>query len=169
MSGGYSVNIDELGTLITTLDEGAQEIRRANKQLADKGRGDFGSPLLVEAAGAFDEEWEWGLGKLDEAAENVIERLESAKRNYQELEDTVQESIAKVGEGVLGGAPPSIGGGIGSDGPAGGLPPGTGPGSPMGDGPVGGGIVSDPTPPGQSPGATGVAGSSISDILGGGS
>lgn len=89
---GYRVNIAELGRLITTLEDGAQQVRDANNELAAHGQlGMLGHETLTDSAHEFEETWRYGLGKLDEAAEAVIERLHSAKRNYQELDQAHAE------------------------------------------------------------------------------
>ncbi|WP_051399595.1 WXG100 family type VII secretion target [Haloechinothrix halophila] len=89
---GYRVNIAELGRLINTLEDGAQQVREANKNLAAHGQlGMLGHETLTGSAHEFEETWRYGLGKLDEAAEGVIERLHSAKRNYQELDEAHAE------------------------------------------------------------------------------
>lgn len=117
MGDGYAVNIAELGTLINTLDDGAQQIRRANKKLADKDQSDLGSEKIATAAGAFDEEWEWGLDKLDDAAKGVVERLRSARKNYQQLEEANRELLNKTEQGL----------GSGNAGEGSSRPPDTGP------------------------------------------
>ncbi|MPY96485.1 MAG: hypothetical protein GEU97_00510 [Actinophytocola sp.] len=89
---GYRVNVAELGKLITALEDGAQQVRDANKSLAAHGQlGMLGHEALTDSAHEFEETWRYGLGKLDEAAEAVIERLHSAKRNYQELDEAHAE------------------------------------------------------------------------------
>lgn len=114
MSGGYKVKLEELGKLITTLEDGAQDVREANKTLAALGQLDMlGHESLKKAAHEFEEDWRYGLDKLDEAAAEVIERLRVAKRNYQELEEANSDLFAAF-DGALGGqggATPNIPGG----------------------------------------------------------
>lgn len=95
--GGYEVNIAELGKLIQTLEDGAEQVRDANKTLAAVGQLDMlGNETLKVEAHRFEEKWDYGLGKLDEAAEGVIDRLESAKKNYAALEEEYDELFAKI-------------------------------------------------------------------------
>lgn len=142
MSDGYAVNIAELGTLIRTLEDGAEQVRQANKKLADGDRVDLGSETITSAAGAFEEEWEWGLDKLDEAAEHVIERLRSTKKNYQELEEGHRELLNKteqrIGDGTVGAPGSGLPGG-----PAGGAQRGGDQPSADQGAEVGGGTISD--------------------------
>jgi hypothetical protein len=70
----------------------------------------LGNDALKVEAHRFEEKWEYGLGKLDEAAEGVIERLTSAKKNYAALEEEYDELFAKIfpgGGGIGAGASPS--------------------------------------------------------------
>lgn len=132
MSGGYKVNIEALGKLIHTLEDGADQVREANKTLAATGQLNMlGNDALKNQAHKFEETWEYGLGKLDEAAKGVIERLQAAKQNYQELEEHYGEEIGRLipadggpptipGGGIMGGFQP---GGNGSS-PASGTPGG---------------------------------------------
>lgn len=95
--GGYKVNIAELGRLIQTLEDGAEQVRDANKTLAAVGQLEMlGNETLKGEAHRFEEKWDYGLGKLDEAAKGVIERLESAKKNYAALEAEYDELFGKI-------------------------------------------------------------------------
>ncbi len=110
---GYRVNIAELAKLIQTLDDGAHQVREANKTLAAQGQLDMlGHDALTGSAHEFEETWRYGLGKLDEAAEAVIERLEAAKANYEQLEDAhggLFDKVLPAAEGgAAGGSPPLI-------------------------------------------------------------
>lgn len=88
MGEGYSVNVAELAKLIETLEDGAEQVREANKTLSAQGQLDMlGHESLADAAEGFEEKWRYGLDKLDEAAEGVIERLQAAKKNYEALEE----------------------------------------------------------------------------------
>lgn len=70
------------------LADGARQVREANKTLAAVGQLDLlGHDALRGGAHAFEEKWRWGLDKLDEAAEAVIDRLRETKRNYEALEE----------------------------------------------------------------------------------
>ncbi|SFQ23377.1 hypothetical protein SAMN05421810_105284 [Amycolatopsis arida] len=150
MSNGYAVNVAELARLITTLEDGANEVREANKTLAAQGQLDLlGDDVLKNAAHEFEEKWRYGLEKLDEAAKGVIKRLESAKKNYEALEEEYAGAIDKIIPAGTGSPP-----GIGSSPPLvtdGNRPPGM-PGGP------------DSTLPGSAPE---VPDRSIGDVLGG--
>lgn len=112
MPDGYSVNIVELAKLIQTLEDGAQQVREANKTLAAQGQLDMlGHDALKNSAHEFEEKWHYGLDKLDEAAEGVIERLQAAKKNYQELDEAHSGLFDKILSGGGGGLGPEVPGG----------------------------------------------------------
>lgn len=95
-AGGYKVQLDELGKLINTLDEAANQITEANKTLSAMGqlRGMMGNETLADEAQAFEDTWEYGIEKLGEAATDVSERLVAVKDNYQKLEELNAELLA---------------------------------------------------------------------------
>lgn len=104
--GGYLVNVAALATLIDTLEDGAEQVREANKTLAAHGQLNMlGNDTLRDEAHEFEETWRYGLEKLDEAAEGVIERLQAAKKNYEALEDAHEGLFDKLypGSGAGGG------------------------------------------------------------------
>lgn len=120
---GYLVNIAALATLIDTLEDGAQQVREANKTLAAHGQLDMlGHDALKKSAHEFEEKWRYGLEKLDEAAAGVIERLEAAKKNYEALEDAHAGLFDKLLQHDGGGG----GGGTAADIPGGGFTGGIG-------------------------------------------
>ncbi|TCP53119.1 excreted virulence factor EspC (type VII ESX diderm) [Tamaricihabitans halophyticus] len=159
---GYAVHIQELGKLITGLENASEEITAANKTLAAQSTlGLLGNETLATAGEEFEETWEYGIEQLGEAAEGVTERLAEAKRNYQELEETNEAIFSGNGDT---GSPPLI-----TDSNSQGLPSGSGqptgqPGAVPGtevagqQGPTGDRSLED----------TGFAPRSIADRLGGG-
>jgi ribosome modulation factor len=57
-AGGYEVNIAELGRLIQTLEDGAEQVRDANKTLAAVGQLEMlGNDALKVEARRFEEKW----------------------------------------------------------------------------------------------------------------
>ncbi|WP_037317951.1 hypothetical protein [Amycolatopsis orientalis] len=145
---GYTVKVAELGKLIGDLETGADRMADANRKLAGGGAwGALGNDELAKSGMDFEEAWEFGVGRLGDAAESVTERLKTAQRKYQKLEAEFGEGLNKFADlipGPEGGQIPAPGGTGGPD-PA--------PKFPLGDdgGPVGGGYTGG-----------------ITDILGGG-
>lgn len=149
---GYSVKIAELGNLIGDLETAAGRMADANKKLAGGGAwGALGNETLGKAGMDFEEAWEYGIGRLGEASEDVTERLKSAQQKYQQIEEQYGDGLNKLGELIPGPDEGPVGGGI-----TGGMPqangqsggPDLGPKNvgdqrfPIGDnGPVGGGYT----------------------------
>lgn len=125
---GYTVKIAELGKLIGDLETGAGRMADANKKLAGGGAwGALGNEDLAKTGMDFEEAWEFGIGRLGEAAEGVTERLKKAQQKYQKMEEEFGGDLDKFAELIPGGS-----GG-----------PGPSPRFPLGDdgGPVGGGYT----------------------------
>ncbi|WP_116041769.1 hypothetical protein [Amycolatopsis palatopharyngis] len=67
--GGYKVNIAELGRLIQTLEDGAEQVRDANKTLAAVGQLEMlGNETLKGEAHRFEEKWESGPSMVAQRA-----------------------------------------------------------------------------------------------------
>lgn len=86
---GYAADLAEFGGLIGTLADGSQLIRVASGALTTHGR--LGHPVLADAAREFEESWRHDLVALATAAEDVVERLHDAARDYQALDETAAE------------------------------------------------------------------------------
>ena len=113
---GYAVKVGELGKLIDDLGTAAGRMADANKKLGGGGAfGSLGTAELGKAGVEFEEAWSFGIGRLGEAASGVTERLEAAKRKYEEIEARFGGELSGFGSAVLGGGPPGghapVGGG----------------------------------------------------------
>jgi hypothetical protein len=114
---GFEVDLDELGRLIRTLENCANQVRAANAELggfssADEMSSGFamtvnpdaaaerldtlGNEELAGAAVAFASKWRYGLDKLDEAAGEVIGRLEETRQSYQHLDQSHAEMYGQI-------------------------------------------------------------------------
>lgn len=108
MSDGYQVDAAALDGLIQTLDDAASDVRAANAALGGypQGMDDnwaariaveddagsqrmelFGAESLADAASGFADKWRYGLDKLEEAAEEVVDQLEETRRDYLDMEE----------------------------------------------------------------------------------
>ncbi|EMD27102.1 hypothetical protein [Amycolatopsis azurea] len=148
---GYTVKIAELGKLIGDLETGADRMADANKKLSGGGAwGALGNEDLAKSGMDFEEAWEFGIGRLGEAAEGVTARLKTAQQKYQKMEEEFGGGLNKLAELIPDPADgPSAGGTPEPDGRGG---PDLSPRFPLDDGgPVGGGYTGG-----------------ITDILGGG-
>ncbi|MFE6612729.1 hypothetical protein [Amycolatopsis sp. NPDC057786] len=147
---GYTVKIAELGKLIGDLETGAGRMADANKKLSGGGAwGALGNEDLAKTGMDFEEAWEFGIGRLGEAAEGVTERLKKAQQKYQKMEEEFGGDLNKFAELI----PAPVDGPQGGGTPKPGGAPDPSPRFPLGDdgGPVGGGYTGG-----------------ITDILGGG-
>lgn len=108
MTTGFQVDLPAIDRLIRTLEEGAERVREANAELGGYGSVEelddagglvglvegaserlevLGNETLAVAAQRFAAKWRYGLDKLDEAAEAVLDRLHDTRRTYQAVED----------------------------------------------------------------------------------
>lgn len=101
MGDGYRLQVDELGGLITSLDEAAGRMTAANGQLRAASAEDLGSRDLDGAGRVFQDRWEYGIGKIADAAGKMTEALQATKRQYEDIEKAVAELFPDPG-----GAPP---------------------------------------------------------------
>jgi hypothetical protein len=132
---GFQVDLPAVDRLISTLEEGAQRVREANAELGgyagveeldDAGGfgGRFrgmpermevlGNSSLAEAAQRFATKWRYGLDKLDEAAEAVLDRLHDTRRTYHAVDDACRRLFeglaAPLGDSATGAPGASTGG-----------------------------------------------------------
>lgn len=98
---GYTVQIDELGKLIDNLDTAAERITQANKALAGHSfLGELGNEALGNSGMSFEDEWEYGIGKLGDAAEEVTDGLTEARKSYQKVEEMHAELFGDIADGL---------------------------------------------------------------------
>lgn len=113
---GYAVKVGELGKLVDDLGTAADKMAGANKKLGGGGAfGSLGTAELGRAGVEFEEAWGFGIGRLGDAASAVTERLEAAKRKYEQIEaqfggelGTFEAAVpgdGPVGGGYTGGVP----------------------------------------------------------------
>ncbi|MBE1576509.1 hypothetical protein ACFORH_05730 [Amycolatopsis roodepoortensis] len=114
---GYTVKIAELGKLIGDLETGAGRMADANKKLSGGGAwGALGDEGLAKSGMDFEEAWEFGIGRLGEAAEGVTERLKKAQQKYQKMEEEFGGDLDKFAELIPDGSGPSPRFPLGDDG-----------------------------------------------------
>lgn len=111
MTTGFQVDLPAIDRLIRTLEDGAERVREANAELGGYGSVEelddagglvgriegryerlevLGDETLAGAAQRFADKWRYGLDKLDEAAEAVLDRLHDTRRTYQAVEEAAR-------------------------------------------------------------------------------
>ncbi|MCU1681532.1 MAG: hypothetical protein JWQ81_2271 [Amycolatopsis sp.] len=99
MAGGYQVDLNEMGTLITTLQQAKDRMTDANKALGDSTPSDMGSREIDSAGAEFQDRWKYGIGKIAEFSGAVVDGLTKAKQAYADVES---EAIAALGQSPSG-------------------------------------------------------------------
>jgi hypothetical protein len=125
MPDGYEVDPAALDGLIQILDDAASYVRDANAELGGSaGMGDpdsigevidaareaedertdlLGNDSLAGAAADFADKWRYGLDKLDEAAQEVIGRLQETRQTYDAAEDDGVNVFSSISDTLNGG------------------------------------------------------------------
>lgn len=95
--GGYRVNLEQMDTLVTTLQQAKERMTNANNALKNSSASDMGSRDIDSAGGEFQERWEYGIGKVAEFSGTVAEGLAKARQVYADMEQKVTETLGKAG------------------------------------------------------------------------
>src|SRR4051794_38968813 len=107
MSGGYRVDLGRMGSLIKTMEQAKERMTNANNALKNSTPSDMGSRDIDSAGGAFQDRWEFGIGKIAEFSGTVAEGLTKAKEVYADMEAKVTESFGHSQGGQAGAVPPA--------------------------------------------------------------
>lgn len=78
--GGYRVNLDQMISLITTLQQAKERLSNANNALKNSSATHMGSRDIDSAGGEFQDRWEYGIGKIAEFSGTVADGLSKAKQ-----------------------------------------------------------------------------------------
>lgn len=103
MAAGFTIDLDEVHTLVDTLDHAEERMTRATDRLRDVGPKDLGSPFIDEAAAAFQDDWEHGIEKIAELTGDITEGLRTALKHYRELDESVRDAY-RGDPGTVGGS-----------------------------------------------------------------
>jgi hypothetical protein len=82
VNGGFLVDVAALDQLITSLSETAERMHAANDRLRAASAADLGGADVDRAAAGFQSRWEYGIGKISQAAEKMTDSLRQAKGLY---------------------------------------------------------------------------------------
>jgi hypothetical protein len=77
--------------LVDQLDHAEDRMKSANGALRDTGARDLGSKDIDHAGAEFQDRWEYGIGKLAEAAGKMLEGLKATKKQYSDAESAISQ------------------------------------------------------------------------------
>lgn len=103
MAAGFTIDLDEVSTLVDTLDHAEERMTRANDRLRDVGPKDLGSPYIDQAAAEFQDDWEHGIEKIAELTGDITEGLRKAIKHYRELDESIKDAYSGGDPGVVSG------------------------------------------------------------------
>lgn len=95
---GYRLDVAGLSGLTDQLDHAEQNLTNANDALKNLAPEDLGSHGIDSAAGDFQDRWEYGIGKLAEAAGKMVESLKATSKQYDEIEAAVIKTLPDLGQ-----------------------------------------------------------------------
>lgn len=102
MAGGYKVELGELETLVSTLENAEKSMTSANDALRDSSAKDLGSASLDKAGNDFQDKWEYGIGKLAELSEKMAKGLKQTEKTYEHAEQEIKKLFPDMPSGSSG-------------------------------------------------------------------
>lgn len=111
MGNGYQIDLGEMKSLVSTLENAEESMKGADNALKDASPFDLGSAHLDSAGKAFQDAWEYGIGKIADLSGKMTEGLQGTLKTYQEAEDNISKlfpngSDSGGGSTGHGGTPP---------------------------------------------------------------
>lgn len=103
MSTGFEIDLNEMNTLVNTLEHAEERMTRANDRLRDLGPKDLGSPFIDEAAADFQDRWEDGIDSIADLTGDITEALRAAMKVYRKIDESVQDTFSGD-QGKVGGS-----------------------------------------------------------------
>jgi hypothetical protein len=101
---GYTVDIGTLNELVSSLEHAADLLTTASDGLRDASANDLGSPELVKAGAAFQQHWEYGIGRIARLSSVMAGGLRDTSTAYQTIEDATARAFSS-GAGTLSMSP----------------------------------------------------------------
>lgn len=92
------IDIPEFTKLINQLESAADYMRAATERLRDAGCDGLGWSFLDNAARNFHSEWGYGIKKIGELSEELVEGMKAAKQLYETQDEMNRRLIHGVGE-----------------------------------------------------------------------
>ena len=100
MNDGFLVDVPGLGQLIASLSEAADRMRTANGRLRAASAADLGSGVLDYAARDFQDRWEYGIGKISDTSEKMIDSLRETTQLYEQIDQAIAKLVPDPGATV---------------------------------------------------------------------
>lgn len=96
MGDFFKVDLDVLSKMTSTLEQAGEQMDQALQAFGAAEDGQIGPQTIVGAAKDFQSTWKYGLGQLQQAIKECTEGVDKVHQNYQETEQTVQQSLQKI-------------------------------------------------------------------------
>lgn len=103
MSGGFKIDIGEVGGLVDTMEHAGDRMTRANDTLKDLSPSDMGSEDIDESAGEFQDRWEHGIEKIIEFSRGLTDGLRQARDRYIEIDGGAASALGNMSSELAGG------------------------------------------------------------------
>lgn len=92
----FSVDIGGLDALSKNLQRTIDNTDSATKRLEKAGTDSLGPEFLDEACSDFRSDWKEGLDKVREAVDKIKDSMNAAKKDYAELEESINKNLEKM-------------------------------------------------------------------------
>ncbi|MGH3633977.1 MAG: hypothetical protein ACRDTS_07775 [Mycobacterium sp.] len=91
MGNGYRIDLGEMKSLTTTLEQAKESMNSADSALGDAAPQDLGSAGLDGAGKGFTDKWGYGIGKIADLAGKMTGGLQDTLKTYQQTEDNISK------------------------------------------------------------------------------
>lgn len=95
MSAGFKIDIVETQRIVTRLEECDERMQRARERLKNVGPKTLGTNGLDNACETFQEEWEDGIKRIEDAAKDIKDRLQTTIDAYKAGEKANSQNMGE--------------------------------------------------------------------------
>jgi hypothetical protein len=100
---GYRLDLTGLGRLIDQLALAEDQMKSATRAMLDAHIEDLGTWSLDHETKAFHDRWRYGIGKLADAADEMVDGLNATRKAYTDTEDHVASYFPQGADAVAPG------------------------------------------------------------------
>lgn len=93
MSSGFRIDLDQAESMLRKLEECAERMQQARKKLKNVGPKTLGTNGLDNACEHFQDEWEDGITRIEDASKDIKERLKTTLDAYKAGEDANRKGM----------------------------------------------------------------------------